>query len=47
MQSRKFGPYEEMIANDVVWVGMPADVIERIEICSKAVPWIHGGCNHR
>jgi alkanesulfonate monooxygenase SsuD/methylene tetrahydromethanopterin reductase-like flavin-dependent oxidoreductase (luciferase family) len=24
-------PYEEMIAGDVVWVGTPADVIERIE----------------
>jgi alkanesulfonate monooxygenase SsuD/methylene tetrahydromethanopterin reductase-like flavin-dependent oxidoreductase (luciferase family) len=24
-------PYEEMIANDVVWVGTPKDIIERIE----------------
>jgi alkanesulfonate monooxygenase SsuD/methylene tetrahydromethanopterin reductase-like flavin-dependent oxidoreductase (luciferase family) len=24
-------PYEEMIAGDIVWVGTPADVIERIE----------------
>ena len=24
-------PYDEMIANDVVWVGTPKDVIERIE----------------
>ena len=24
-------PYEQMIAGDVVWVGTPADVIERIE----------------
>ena len=28
-------PYEEMIANDVVWVGTPADVIERIEVVQK------------
>lgn len=28
-------PYEEMIANDVVWVGTPADVIERIEAVQK------------
>jgi hypothetical protein len=24
-------PYDDMIANDVVWVGTPKDVIERIE----------------
>jgi len=24
-------PYDEMIASDVVWVGTPKDVIERIE----------------
>jgi hypothetical protein len=24
-------PYDEMIANDVVWVGTPKDVIDRIE----------------
>jgi alkanesulfonate monooxygenase SsuD/methylene tetrahydromethanopterin reductase-like flavin-dependent oxidoreductase (luciferase family) len=24
-------PYEEMIAGDIVWVGTPEDVIERIE----------------
>jgi hypothetical protein len=24
-------PYDEMIAGDIVWVGTPADVIERIE----------------
>jgi len=24
-------PYDEMIANDIVWVGTPQDVIERIE----------------
>jgi hypothetical protein len=28
-------PYEEMIANDVVWVGTPADVIERIAAVQK------------
>jgi hypothetical protein len=24
-------PYEEMISEDIVWVGTPGDVIERIE----------------
>jgi alkanesulfonate monooxygenase SsuD/methylene tetrahydromethanopterin reductase-like flavin-dependent oxidoreductase (luciferase family) len=28
-------PYDEMIKNDIVWVGTPADVIERIEAAQK------------
>jgi alkanesulfonate monooxygenase SsuD/methylene tetrahydromethanopterin reductase-like flavin-dependent oxidoreductase (luciferase family) len=28
-------PYDEMIKNDIVWVGTPADVIERIEAVQK------------
>jgi len=28
-------PYHEMIKNDIVWVGTPADVIERIEAAQK------------
>ena len=28
-------PYDEMIKNDIVWVGAPADVIERIEAAQK------------
>jgi alkanesulfonate monooxygenase SsuD/methylene tetrahydromethanopterin reductase-like flavin-dependent oxidoreductase (luciferase family) len=28
-------PYDEMIKNDIVWVGTPADVIERIEAVVK------------
>jgi flavin-dependent trigonelline monooxygenase, oxygenase component len=28
-------PYEEMIKNDIVWVGTPADVIQRIEAVQK------------
>jgi hypothetical protein len=33
-------PYEEMIANDIVWVGTPADVIERIEETLGVCPGI-------
>ena len=28
-------PYDEMIKNDIVWVGTPADIIERIEAVQK------------
>jgi alkanesulfonate monooxygenase SsuD/methylene tetrahydromethanopterin reductase-like flavin-dependent oxidoreductase (luciferase family) len=28
-------PYDEMIKNDIVWVGTPADIIERIEAVMK------------
>ena len=29
-------PYEEMIEGDIVWVGTPSDVIERIEAVKEA-----------
>jgi alkanesulfonate monooxygenase SsuD/methylene tetrahydromethanopterin reductase-like flavin-dependent oxidoreductase (luciferase family) len=31
-------PYEEMIAGDIVWVGTPEDVIERIEQMREVCP---------
>jgi hypothetical protein len=31
-------PYEEMIAGDIVWVGTPDDVIERIEQTRELCP---------
>src|SRR4029079_8927577 len=47
-------PYDEMIAGDIVWVGTPEDVIERIEgggdVCEglteSAIHLNTAGCEH-
>jgi hypothetical protein len=31
-------PFDAIIPNDLVWVGTPADVIERIERCEDSAP---------
>ena len=40
-------PYDEMIANDIVWVGTPQDVIERIEAVRERLRGSDGDLDHR
>ena len=40
-------PYDEMIDGDIVWVGTPADVIERIEAVRERLRGPDGDLDHR
>ena len=40
-------PYDEMIKNDIVWVGTPQDIIERIEAVQELCAGPHRSGDHR
>ena len=40
-------PYEQLIEDDYVWVGTPADIIERIEETQAVCDGVAGDRDHR